>query len=63
MVLAAGEASRFGEPKQLADWFGKTLLSHTIDKLKGLSEYLYVCLGAHHDEIVRRIDFKVSVGW
>ena len=33
IVLAAGESQRFGRPKQLADWNGKTLLGHAIEAM------------------------------
>jgi 4-nitrophenyl phosphatase len=31
VILAAGESTRFGRPKQLLDWFGKPLVAHVVD--------------------------------
>jgi molybdenum cofactor cytidylyltransferase len=33
IVLAAGESSRMGRPKQMLAWRGKTLLRHVLDSL------------------------------
>ncbi len=52
MVLAAGEARRFGAPKQLAQWRGKSLLAHTVDTaLAAEAQPVIVILGAHADAI------------
>ncbi len=48
MVLAAGEGRRFGAPKQLAQWRGKSLLVHTVDTaLASGAHPVTVVLGAH----------------
>ncbi|MBN1486647.1 MAG: NTP transferase domain-containing protein, partial [Anaerolineae bacterium] len=31
IILAAGGSARFGEPKQLLDWQGRPLVTHTAD--------------------------------
>jgi len=48
VVLAAGQASRFGSPKQLALWQGKPLLAHAVDAaLASQAERVVVVLGAN----------------
>jgi molybdenum cofactor cytidylyltransferase len=48
IVLAAGRASRFGSPKQLALWQDKPLLAHVVDAaLASQAEPVIVVLGAH----------------
>jgi len=47
IILAAGRASRFGSPKQLALWQGKPLLAHTLDAvLASRAKPVIVVLGA-----------------
>ena len=58
IVLAAGEAKRFGECKQLADVNGKPLLQHVLDTLRESNvDEVVVVLGAHAKEIRKRIAF------
>jgi len=52
VILAAGEASRFGSAKQLALWQGKPLLQHMIDTLSALGVIPYLALGAHYDTLM-----------
>lgn len=48
IILAAGQASRFGSPKQLALWQDKPLLAHVVDAaLASQVERVIVVLGAH----------------
>jgi molybdenum cofactor cytidylyltransferase len=50
VVLAAGQASRFGAPKQLALWQSKSLLAHVVDAaLASRAARVIVVLGAHAD--------------
>jgi nicotine blue oxidoreductase len=56
LVLAAGEGSRFGGPKQLAELDGRPLLEHALDAMSGLDRVVVV-LGARADEIRSRVDF------
>ena len=58
IVLAAGEATRFGTCKQLARVGGKALLEHTLDHLRAsrVSE-IVVVLGAHAGEIQAQVRF------
>ena len=59
IVLAAGEAKRFGASKQLAHVRGKALLQHVLDQLQSprIGEVIVV-LGAHADEIRNQIHFS-----
>lgn len=52
IILAAGGSSRFGEPKQLLDWFGIPLVQHAVEiaRAGGLSPILVVT-GADHDTV------------
>ena len=54
LILAAGEGRRFGGIKQLAEIDGKPLLEHVIEMAAPYDPL--VVLGAHADEIKRRID-------
>lgn len=58
MVLAAGEGSRFGGAKQLAELDGKPLLEHVLATLSAVPavERFVVVLGAHAHEIRARVD-------
>ncbi len=58
VVLAAGEGSRFGGPKQLAELDGRPLLEHVLVTLAALPavERFVVVLGARADEIRARVD-------
>jgi molybdenum cofactor cytidylyltransferase len=59
VVLAAGGATRFGGPKQLADLDGHPLLEHAIRSIQAVPaiERVVVVLGARADEIRARVDF------
>ena len=37
LLLAAGEASRMGQPKQLLRWRGKTLLEHQLSQAQRIN--------------------------
>lgn len=52
IILAAGNSSRMGEPKQLLPFEGKTFLQCTIDAALGSKvDFCVVVLGADKDEI------------
>lgn len=53
VVLAAGGASRFGSPKQLAQLEGRPLLQHAIDAVLGLAtvDPVVVVLGASAERV------------
>src|SRR5438067_10090007 len=58
IVLAAGQATRFGRCKQLVRIGEKSLLQHVLDNLRASSvEDVVVVLGAHADEIRRHVRF------
>jgi molybdenum cofactor cytidylyltransferase len=58
IILAAGGASRFGAPKQLAQLDGAALLQHVVDAARAvpLLEDIVVVLGANADAIEARVD-------
>ncbi len=69
IVLAAGGSSRFGEPKQLLDWFGESLVRVVAEKViaSGCSPVVVVT-GAEHESIALALDgVRVEViynsGW
>lgn len=53
VILAAGSSSRMGQPKQLLEWQGKTLLEGIVAKVKeaGTGE-VFVVLGAKAQKII-----------
>ncbi len=54
LILAAGQAQRFGRPKQLLPWGPQeTILSHVIKQVQSTSgiSRTYIVLGAWYDEI------------
>ena len=60
VILAAGESSRFGSPKQLADWHGKPLLQHVFDTVSQVFPKTWVMLGANYKEINSVLSFGVA---
>jgi molybdenum cofactor cytidylyltransferase len=69
VLLAAGAATRFGQPKQLAELDGRPLLEHAITALtESPVERVVVVLGAGADQVVARVaphgaQFVVSERW
>jgi CTP:molybdopterin cytidylyltransferase MocA len=59
LVLAAGGASRFGSPKQLADLEGVPLLQHAIDAMLAVPslDRVVVVLGSYAEEIAAAVKF------
>jgi molybdenum cofactor cytidylyltransferase len=52
LVMAAGDASRFGSPKQLAELNGKLLIEYILDSAKPVfGPDLYSVLGANTEQI------------
>ncbi len=62
LILAAGESKRFGEgeSKQLADWRGRPLLEHVVDRVRGWPQVddVYVVLGAYAEQLMDRIELS-----
>jgi molybdenum cofactor cytidylyltransferase len=60
VVLAAGGASRFGSPKQLANLDGVPLLQHAVDAMLAVPAIArtVVVLGARADEVRRAVAFR-----
>lgn len=49
IILAAGNSSRLGQPKQLLEYQGKTLLQRTVDEVLSLNAAeVVVILGSNH---------------
>ena len=57
VVLAAGESTRFGQPKQLLDWRRRPLVAHVAGvALKAGLDPVVVVLGAHADAVRSALD-------
>lgn len=57
LILAAGNASRMGFPKQLLRWKSTNLLQHSINSVKELNaDFLFLVLGANYEKITSQID-------
>ncbi|WP_373398502.1 NTP transferase domain-containing protein [Algoriphagus halophilus] len=69
IILAAGESSRLGYPKQIARYKDKTLLQYAIDAANGSkADKKVLVLGAFKDEIKRLflepvfLIFQIQIG-
>ncbi|HEX7298470.1 MAG TPA: nucleotidyltransferase family protein [Solirubrobacteraceae bacterium] len=60
LVLAAGGASRFGSPKQLADLDGLPLLQHAVDAMLAVPaiDPVVVVLGAEAERVRAAVDLR-----
>jgi len=57
MILAAGNSSRLGEPKQLLQYNGKTLISNVVEAaISAVSSPVVVVTGANSELIFLEID-------
>ncbi|GAA4279000.1 nucleotidyltransferase family protein [Aquimarina mytili] len=63
VILAAGNSSRMGEPKQLLPWKGTTLIGHAIQEALRIEDVsVFVVLGAYYDSIYERIHhFPITI--
>jgi CTP:molybdopterin cytidylyltransferase MocA len=62
LLLAAGGASRFGSPKQLAELDGVPLLQHSVDALLAVAaiDSVVVVLGAEAERVRAAVDFGAA---
>ncbi len=60
VILAAGDSSRMGFPKQLAEYKGKTILETVVDTVTNNLDETVVVLGHENDTITEKLDFKDS---
>ncbi len=57
ILLAAGEARRYGQPKQLLDWKGQPFVRHVVQAAlsAGLSSVILIT-GAYADQVAQAVD-------
>ena len=62
LILGAGASQRFGPPKQLLPFRGKTMLSWVVDQAQRASalDEVVVVLGRAADEIREQVDFGAA---
>ena len=61
VILAAGNSSRLGQPKQLLGYKDETLLQHIIAEASKLPDAVVIVVtGANHELIEKNIDSKVK---
>lgn len=59
LVLAAGQSSRLGQPKQLLEYRGRTLLDASLDVARACGfDQLLVALGGAGDEVRATVDLE-----
>ncbi|MDI9858796.1 nucleotidyltransferase family protein [Flectobacillus roseus] len=56
IILAAGNSSRLGQPKQLVVYQGKTLIEHIVSNALQVSPHVTVVLGSH----AKRIEWTLN---
>lgn len=57
IILAAGDSSRLGEPKQLLSFKGKTLLRHAVDTAMALHDSaILVVTGSQHEQLLPELE-------
>ena len=60
VILAAGDSSRMGFPKQLAQVKDKPLLEQVVEKVNQHFEHSSVVLGSDNETIAEKINFSNS---
>jgi molybdenum cofactor cytidylyltransferase len=68
IILAAGESSRFGSPKQNLNYNGETLLQTAVKNALAVSETVLVVLGANRETIEhsikdQQVDILYNTSW
>lgn len=59
VVLAAGNAKRLGQSKQLLPWGNSTLLEHVVKNVLTVDAHnFFVVLGAYSNEIIEKTDLS-----
>ncbi len=61
IILAAGNSSRLGQPKQLLDYQGKTLLRHTVEQALAVSSRVIVITGSENSGIEQETGSALTV--
>ncbi len=63
IILAAGNSSRLGRPKQIINFQGKSLLQHAIDEAMQTSlQPILVIVGAHDERVIKALrEAKVNI--
>jgi len=60
VIIAAGDSSRLGQPKQLVQFRGESILVRTIEIARKLSDTFVCVLGYQADEIVSQLNISTS---
>jgi molybdenum cofactor cytidylyltransferase len=60
-ILAAGGSTRLGQPKQLVQWRGTTLLQHAVDTACAVAPRVLLTLGADADALWRTLRVPSSL--
>lgn len=60
-VLAAGDSSRLGQPKQLVQWRGTSLMQHAVDTACVVAPCVLLTLGADADTLWRTLRAPASL--
>ena len=62
LILAAGNSSRLGSPKQLIEFEGKTLIERIIETALSISEEVLIVLGGNSELILPKLErFKDTI--
>lgn len=68
LILAAGNSSRLGEPKQLLNFKGKSLLQNVCEEALKITKCVVIVTGSNHSEISKEIEnlelsIKENTNW